>query len=111
MPLYNFYTVDLDDFKEFVKSHEEDDTGSLEGINFVKLFAHERFFDFYTGEPMFKPKYYSVYFNEYIFKGTNLYNYWANERNPMFLLTWGIASGKLKKMSQEQLDEILEGNT
>lgn len=111
MPLFNFYSIQLDEFQDWVKEHQEDDTGSLVGVNFVNLFRHEHFFDFYSGKPMFEPKYYSVYFNEYMFKGKNLYNYWANENNPMFLLTWGIASGKLRKMSQEQIEEILEGNT
>jgi hypothetical protein len=28
-----------------------------------------------------------------MFKGKNLYSYWANINNPMFLLTFGIGSG------------------
>ena len=36
-----------------------------------------------------------------MFKGQNLYSYWANENNPMFLLTWGIANGIVTK---EQYD-------
>ena len=27
-----------------------------------------------------------------MFKGSNLYSYWANEFNPLFLLTFGIAN-------------------
>lgn len=104
MPLFNFYSIDLDEFKEFVKAHPEDNTDSLEGVNFVKLFANDRFFEFYSGDPMFAPKYYSTYFNEYMFKGTNLYSYWANENNPMFLLTWGVASGNLRKVNTEELE-------
>jgi hypothetical protein len=30
-----------------------------------------------------------------MFKGQNLYSFWANENNPMFLLTWGIAVGEV----------------
>jgi hypothetical protein len=28
-----------------------------------------------------------------MFKGKNMYSYWANENNPLFLLTYGISSG------------------
>jgi hypothetical protein len=28
-----------------------------------------------------------------MFKGKNMYAYWANENNPLFLLTYGIAEG------------------
>jgi hypothetical protein len=27
-----------------------------------------------------------------MFKGKNLFSFWANENNPLFLLTWGIAN-------------------
>jgi hypothetical protein len=30
-----------------------------------------------------------------MFKGNNLYSYWANENNPMFLLTTSIATGAI----------------
>jgi hypothetical protein len=30
-----------------------------------------------------------------MFKGKNLYSYWANENNPMFLLTFNIAEGTI----------------
>jgi len=35
-----------------------------------------------------------------MFKGNNLFSYWANENNPMFLLTWGIASGNIQKAQE-----------
>jgi hypothetical protein len=28
-----------------------------------------------------------------MFKGKNMYSYWANENNPLFLLTYGVAEG------------------
>lgn len=95
LALYNLYTVDEDSFKQWVTTeHETDDTTSLVGVNFVSLLKNEEFYDFYA-KIITTPKYYSSYFNEYMFKGKNLYNYWATEQNPMFLITFAIASNNI----------------
>jgi hypothetical protein len=91
LALFNLYCVNEDSFKEWVISHKEDSTASLEGINFVSLLKNSDFYNFYQSMTT-EPKYYSAYFNEYLFKGKNLYSYWANENNPMFLLTYGISN-------------------
>ena len=91
--LFNAFCINDDSFKEYVLSHKENDTNSVEGINFVSLLKHSNFYTFFDiiDEPNLT--YYSKYFNDYMFKGKNLYSYWANENNPMFLLTWGIITG------------------
>lgn len=91
--LYNLYCIDSDEYKDYVKSFPEDDTASLEGINFLSLLKHDRIYRLYNNINQENLYYYSQYFNEYMFKGKNLYSYWANPNNPLFLLTWGIASG------------------
>ena len=92
LALFNLYCIKEESFKEWVVGHEEDSTSSLEGVNFISLLKNQEFYDFYQTTTTV-PKYYSTYFNEYLFKGQNLYAYWANENNPMFLLTYGIANG------------------
>lgn len=95
LPLYNMYTIQDDSIKKWViEEHEEDEEDSVDGINFVSLLKHDNFYDFYRVEE-YKPKYYSAYFNKNMFKGNNLYYYWANDYNPMFLLTYAIASGEI----------------
>lgn len=95
LPLFNMYSINDDELKNWViNNHEVDDTSDLKGINFVSLLKYEDFYYFYQ-QISSTPKYYSALFNEYIFKGKNLYAYWANENNPMFLLTHAIASGTL----------------
>ena len=39
-------------------------------------------------------KNYTKYFKDYMFKGKSLFEYWATESNPLFLLTWAVAEGK-----------------
>lgn len=92
LALFNVYTVDDPTMKQWVTvEHATDNTTSLEGVNFVSLLKNQDFYEFYEVMTT-TPKYYSGYFNEYMFKGKNLYNYWANENNPMFLLTFAIAN-------------------
>lgn len=96
LTLYNLYTVSDDSLKNYVTSYPENKTNSLEGINFLSLIRHEKFFEWYQKVDESSLFYYSTYFNEYMFKGKSLYSFWANDNNPMFLLTFGIATGFVK---------------
>ena len=93
--LFNLYAVQEDSFKEFVKQQPEERFDIIKGMNFVHVFKYTDFFMFYDKLESKNLKFMPQLFDEYIFKGKNLYSYWANENNPMFLLTWGIASGEL----------------
>jgi hypothetical protein len=95
LSLFNMYAIDAPEYKKFVTDHPLDTTDSLVGINFVSLLKHEELYDLYQTVETSKMKYYKTYFDEYIFKGKNLYSYWANENNPMFLLTFNIAEGTI----------------
>lgn len=95
LTLYNLYTVDASEFKTYAQSFPSNNSDSLEGINFVSLLKHEAFFEWFAFINDDDLSFYNKYFNEYMFKGKNLYSFWANENNPMFLLTWGIASGTI----------------
>jgi hypothetical protein len=110
LSLFNLYIIDDESFKDFASSQPLDDTDSTKGINFVSLLKHQYFYTFYEKIDQQNLKYYAKYFNEYMFKGQNLYAFWANENNPMFLLTWGIATGNvdthafIQALKQDQLD-------
>lgn len=112
LTLYNMYVVKDEEFKQFVESHPQDDTDSLIGVNFVSLLKHGDFYSLYQKVDVSNLKYFKTYFDEYMFKGKNLYSFWANENNPLFLLTYGISSGivdneeyiKNKKQSIQELE-------
>jgi hypothetical protein len=91
LTLYNMYIINIDEFKDYIKEYECDETDSTEGINFVSLLKNEYFYNFYSSIDKSNLKYYKTYFDEYMFKGKNLFSYWATENNPMFLLNMGIA--------------------
>jgi len=92
LPTYNLYIVNDENCKKFAESHEHDDTKSLEGINWVSLLKNADFYDYYNNADIVNVKFFENYFNEYMFKGKNLYDFWANANNPMFLLMWGFVT-------------------
>lgn len=111
LPLFNMYIIQDEQLKSWVvDEHDHDDTSDMKGVNFVSLLKHE---DFYSVFQKIEntPKYYSVLFNEYMFKGKNLYAFWANANNPMFLLTHAISTNSLDidkyvEASKNSLEEL-----
>jgi hypothetical protein len=95
LTIFNMWIVNDDSFKVFAEEFPVDETKDITGINFVSLLKHENFYSFYESIEEKNLKFFSAYFEDYMFKGNNLYSYWANANNPMFMLTWGIASGEL----------------
>jgi len=96
LSLYNLHIVGENAFKEYVEGHPQDDTDELEGINFISILNNTRFFEYYGKVDDKNLTYYTKYFNDYMFRGKNPFEYWANENNPLFLLTWDIARGNGK---------------
>jgi hypothetical protein len=87
--------------KEQLTEFPIDETNDIVGINFVSLLKHEEFYDFYLIVDLKTLKFYKNYFEQYMFKGQNLFSYWATPVNPMFILTWGLASGASEEVMQE----------
>lgn len=106
LTLYNLYILKDDFFRKWViEEHEEEVDNSNAHINFVNLLKYEDLYLFFNSVDEKNLKYYPVLFNEYCFRGKNLYEFWANENNPLFLLTWGIASGNFDKETYQNLKE------
>jgi hypothetical protein len=97
--LFNFYIVKDNIFKEWVEQFPKVDEIDPVGINFVNLLKHEDFYFYYQKADQSKMKFYQGLFNEYIFKGKNLYSYWTHENNPLFLLTFSVANGLVNENS------------
>jgi len=91
LTLYNFYCLNSDKFKDSVKNYGKKECDNL-GINFVNLLKYPEFYSLYENIDGDSLSYYEDFFNEYIFKGKNLYHYWSNENNPIFLMTWGLSN-------------------
>jgi hypothetical protein len=93
LTIYNMFIVQNPEFKSFAESFPQDTTTDVVGINFVSLLKHEEFYILYSKIDKANLKFYSKYFTDYMFKGKNMYSYWAVKENPLFLLTYGIGAG------------------
>lgn len=93
LTLYNMYIINSEETKSFAQSFPNNDTDDIAGVNFISLLKHQDFYTLYNKVDKSSLKFYTKYFNEYMFKGRNLYSFWANENNPMFLLTFAIGTG------------------
>jgi len=96
LSLFNMYCVKEPTFKQHAESYPHDDTKDLVGVNFVSILKNTNFFRYYSAVKEENLNFYTNYFNEYMFRGKNLYSYWANGNNPLFLLTWDTARGNHK---------------
>lgn len=92
--LYNFYCLNgAPELKDWVESFPAYNLEVVKGINFVQLFKYQEFYQFYQKVDESKLRYCPEVFKDYIFKGNNLFHYWSNENNIMFMLTWGVVNG------------------
>lgn len=105
--VYNSYIIKDELAQQEAMSFPKDDTDNVEGINWVSLLKNVEFYDFYIKTDMSKLKFYTRYFNDYMFKGQNLYTFWATENNPMFLLAWGIMTGEV---TPENFKQVMEAS-
>lgn len=93
LTIFNMSVIADNQFEEFTKQFPTSDEQDLIGVNFISLLKHQEFYDFYKKVDTTNLKFYTHYFKDYMFKGKSLYSFWANENNPLFLLTYGIAEG------------------
>lgn len=96
LTLYNIHSIQDETLKEFSENAPvAEDDGDMKGVNFVSLLKRDSLYSLLEKTEPDNLRYYPKFFNEYIFKGKNLFSYWANRNNPMFILTHSMASGSL----------------
>jgi hypothetical protein len=93
LSIYNLYTLKSDEFRNYAKSFPKDDTKDLKGVNFLSILKHENFYLFYN-KLNSNIKFYTHYFDDYMFRGKNLFSFWNNKNNLLFLLTLAVSQGK-----------------
>ena len=109
LTLFNMYIINSDETKKFAESFPKNDTDDITGVNFISLLKHEDFYTLYNKVDKSSLKFYTKYFNEYMFKGKNLYSFWANKNNPMFLLTFAIGNGLNSQDYIKAKQETIQG--
>lgn len=98
LPAYALY-CQKDEYKQIALEYPEDDNNLLTGINYVNLIKHPLFTVLLEGYTEKDITFNKFLFEEYIFKGKCLFDYFSNKNNPLFL---AIIANK------EQLSELLK---
>ena len=107
--VFNLHCVDDPIFNEFIEQNFETiDDPDYVGINYVNLYALD-WIGYYIGsigELGERPaKYFSNQFNEYRFKGKNMYHYFNTEANVLSVMSQVIAAGEWDNVIPEELKE------
>ena len=107
LTVYNIHTFKNEEYQELLKSFPTIEGDDLKGINFVSLLKYEIFYDLMVTVDERNLFFWKNYFEENCFKGKNLFSYWANEKNSLFLLTFGVNQG-LIKFDENGIPELIE---
>ena len=84
MPLFAMYCMG-DQYHEYVEGFPKDEEDNIAGINFVNLLRHPLFAVMLEGVEEDQYTWNPVFFKEYIFQGNNLFHYFADRNNPLFM--------------------------
>lgn len=84
MPLFAMYCMG-DQYHEYVEQFPKDEEDGIAGINFVNLLKHPLFAVLLEGVGEDQYTWNPVFFKEYIFQGNNLFHYFADRNNPLFM--------------------------
>lgn len=108
---FNTYCINDDKYKSQIENSKSFEEDFIIGVNFVSLLKHESFYDFYINVNPKNFKYHRSYFNDYLFKGKNLFAFWANANNPIYIITWAVELGNINpddfvSAFQKDIEEI-----
>lgn len=98
LTIYNMYIIQDEDIQKFATDHPTDST--VTGINFINLLTTDFYNTYFETVDQSNLKFYDKFFKGGLSHKINLYTKWASDANPLFLLTWAIASGTYNEMEQ-----------
>lgn len=104
MSLYVMTTIQDERIQKVVENYPVDETSDTKGINFVHLFDNPLFPVAMGTVDEGLIRNYTKYFNEYMFKRANLYHFWADPENDLYLMSLSFADGEM--VSTEEFLEL-----
>lgn len=108
--VFNLHCIDAPEFNQFIDdTFEKIDDPDYVGINYVNVYALDwigYYIGFITEES--PAKFFVNQFNEYRFKGKNMFHYFNTEANTLSVLSQVIASGKWEECVPEEFKQTEE---
>ena len=93
--VYNMQCANIPKYNEWIETLPVDEDQSLNGINFVGLMKYTPTYSLLGHAKQEHCMNNPTMFNDYIYKGNNLFYHWAHENNPVFLLQQNILEGNI----------------
>lgn len=101
LSVYNSYIIKEESIKKTCREKFENIKSEGVGNNFVNLLKYKNCDLLYFYNEDEKLYFYEDLFEEYMFSGKNLFSFYANKNNKLFLLTWASTNGILEKFIEE----------
>jgi len=103
LSLYNVYTVKNGKvFKDYIEKFPVVDDEDYSGINFISILKDGQFISLLLNSNQENFKFYENFYKKNIYKGKNLFDFWANEKNMLFVITFNLAENLLSKQQIEE---------
>lgn len=99
--VYNMYTINVDEYRNWAESFEHIDDEQYVGVNFVHMFFYEDFYRFYQSTDKSLYRFFDKQFTESMFKGKPLFDYWHNDANMISMLTFAVMNDQFDKQKFE----------
>lgn len=109
LTLFAMYSLDKEKYKDYIESFPEDPDDGVTGLNFVHLIKHELFPLLLADVPESKWNWNKKYFTEYMFAGANLFKYFADDNNPLFVGILAISDPEAFKAIAPQIEKTRQG--
>ena len=106
--VYNLHTVNHTGYDDWISELPVDEDDSREGINFVSLMKHKACYILLQASKEENKMFNPTFFNEPVFKGNNLFVYWAHDQNPLFLLQNAICAGEISGAEYARITQSLD---
>ena len=78
------------------------DDEDYSGINFISILKDGQFISLLLNSNQENFKFYENFYKKNIYKGKNLFDFWANEKNMLFVITFNLAENLLSKQQIEE---------
>ena len=109
--IYNLNCLNDDNIKKSIEGFEKVDDDQFCGINYVNLYKYNDLYEIFPHVPLKDRKFLTKQFEQPMFKGDPLYNYWFVPGNTVALISDAVAEGlwdsnKYKQLKEESLENV-----
>jgi len=109
--IFNLHCIQDNAIQQSIDGFDRVEDDTFCGINYVHLYKYSDVYELFPHVPLTDRKFLVKQFNDPMFKGEPLFNYWFVPGNTVALITNAVASGmwdsnKYKELKEESLKDV-----